>query len=125
MNIAVIFAGGIGSRMKNKDGIPKQFLEIDGVPILVWTLRNFQNDTKIDAIVLVMLEQYIELTTRMVDSFELFKVKRIVPGGDTGQMSIYAGLKAAKEVADKEKALNFEKYRCGKRIWFGDFLCAK
>ena len=105
MNIAVIFAGGIGSRMKNKDGIPKQFLEIDGVPILVWTLRNFQDNSEIDAIVVVMLEKYIEITREMMDSFGLSKVKKIVAGGDTGQKSIYAGLRAAKELADQDDTI--------------------
>ena len=47
-NVAVIFAGGIGRRMNSGD-IPKQFLEVDGKPILVYTMELFQNHEEIDA----------------------------------------------------------------------------
>ena len=50
--IAVIFAGGVGSRMKN-DKMPKQFLEWNGKPILIQTLSIFEEEQLIDSIVLV------------------------------------------------------------------------
>ena len=46
MNIAIIFAGGSGVRMGA--GMPKQFLEINGKPIIIHTLDNFQNSPSID-----------------------------------------------------------------------------
>lgn len=101
MNIAVIFAGGIGSRMENTE-LPKQFIEIDDVPILIHTLRNFQNNDNIDAIVLVMLESWIETTQEMVSKYKISKVEHIVPGGESGQMSIFNGLKKAYEEYDNE-----------------------
>ena len=101
MNIAVIFAGGVGSRMKTSSGVPKQFLEIGGIPILVHTLKNFEDTMGIDAIIVVMLEQYIGYTEKLVEDFNLNKVKKVVAGGKTGQESIYAGLKAAKDLENE------------------------
>ena len=50
MNIGVIFAGGVGSRMRSKDK-PKQFLEIFGKPIIIHTLEHFENNADMDAVV--------------------------------------------------------------------------
>ena len=105
MNIAVIFAGGIGSRMKTKDGTPKQFLEIDGAPILVHTLKNFQNNEEIDAIVVVMKDGYLDRTRELIERYGISKVKVVVPGGETGQESIYHGLLAAEKIADGNEAI--------------------
>ena len=99
MNIAVIFAGGVGSRMKTKDGTPKQFLEIEGVPILIHTLRVFEQASDIDTIVLVMKDGYLERTEGLLNEYGITKVSRLVVGGETGQESIYHGLLAAKEVS--------------------------
>ncbi len=95
MNIAVIFAGGSGVRMGA--GIPKQFLEINGKPIIVHTLELFESHNEIDKIYIVMLEDYIPHMNRLVKKFALTKVQGIVPGGETGQDSIYNGLKKAAE----------------------------
>jgi len=100
MNIAVIFAGGIGSRMKTKDGTPKQFLEIEGVPILIYTLRNFQNCDEIDKIVIAMKEGYLDRTKDLIDKYNISKVEKLVVGGETGQESIYHGLLAADELSE-------------------------
>ncbi|MBR2725556.1 2-C-methyl-D-erythritol 4-phosphate cytidylyltransferase [Candidatus Saccharibacteria bacterium] len=102
MNIAVIFAGGIGSRMKTKDGTPKQFLEIEGVPILVHTLRNFQDHGEIDKIVVVMKDGYLDRAKGLIDKYDISKVEKLVVGGETGQESIYHGLLAAKELSEDE-----------------------
>ncbi len=98
MNIAVIFAGGVGIRM-HTNGIPKQFLEIDGIPILVHTVRKFQNSESIDRIVIAMVASHIDYTWQLVEKYKLDKVVRVVAGGETGQLSIYNGLKAAEEVS--------------------------
>ena len=102
MNIAVIFAGGVGSRMKTEDGTPKQFLEIGGAPILIHTLNNFQQDATIDAIVVVMKEEYIGRTNVLLEEFKITKVRKVVAGGETGQESIYQGLIAAKEISESD-----------------------
>ena len=102
MNIAVIFAGGVGSRMKTKDGTPKQFLEIEGVPILIHTLRIFENASVIDTIVIAMKDGYLERTEELLKKYNITKVSRLVVGGETGQESIYHGLLAAKEVSQSD-----------------------
>lgn len=96
MNIAIIFAGGTGTRMNTKSR-PKQFLEIHGKPVLIYTLEKFQNHPLIDAIILVCLDSWIEYAQNLLDRFSITKVVRIVLGGKTGQESIYNGIKTAKE----------------------------
>lgn len=101
MNIPVIFAGGSGKRMNTKSR-PKQFLELNGKPIIIYTLELFDNHPDIDAIVVVCLETWISFLKKMLLKFEINKVVRIVPGGDTGQDSIYKGLCAAEEYSQEQ-----------------------
>lgn len=93
MNIAVIFAGGSGIRMGA--GIPKQFLEINGKPVIIHTLQLFQYHGEIDKIYLSVLEDYIEYMQELVDDYRIKKVACILPGGETAQDSIYNALKKA------------------------------
>ncbi len=104
MNIAVIFAGGIGQRMKTTNR-PKQFLEMHKKPIIIYTLEHFENHSDIDAIVIACVEEWIPYLESLLEKFHITKVKKIVPGGETGQMSIYNGLAAAKDVAGEEKSV--------------------
>ena len=99
MNIAVIFAGGVGKRMQT-GGLPKQFLEVEGVPILVHTLRVFQTHSRIDAIVLVMVSDWIDYANALITEYGLDKVVSVVPGGSTGQESIYNGLVVSKALVE-------------------------
>ena len=101
MNIAVIFAGGAGRRMHTKSR-PKQFLEYQGKPIIIYTLELFDNHPMIDGIVVACVEGWIPFLEKMLKKFEINKVRKIVPGGESGQDSIYNGLVAAKEVAGGE-----------------------
>lgn len=93
MNIAIIFAGGSGVRMGA--GIPKQFLEINGKPIIIHTLQLFQYHDKIDKIYVSVLEDYIPYMNDLVEEFRLSKVTKVIPGGKTAQDSIYNALKTA------------------------------
>ena len=104
MNIVVIFAGGSGQRMHTKD-IPKQYLEMHGKPIIIYTLELFEKHPEIDAIVIACKEDWIEYLEKLLYKYRIEKVKKIVPGGDTGQMSIYNGLMAAQEVSKGEEAI--------------------
>ncbi len=97
MTIAIIFAGGTGQRMHNKT-IPKQFLELNGKPILVYTLEQFQNHEKVDGIVLVMLDKWIPYSIELLNKFSLSKVIAVVSGGHTGQQSIANGIIKAAEL---------------------------
>ena len=104
MNIGVIFAGGSGKRMHTK-GTPKQFLEVNGKAIIIHTLEHFEHCMDVDAVVVVCLENYIDYLKRLLKRFDISKVRKIVPGGQTGQESIYEGLIAAGELSDGEDAI--------------------
>lgn len=104
MNIGVIFAGGVGSRMHSKDR-PKQFLEIQGKPIIVYTIEHFEENENIDAVVVVCVSDWIDYFNKLVYKYRLSKVKKVVPGGETGQLSIYNGLCAAKELVGSQKSI--------------------
>lgn len=104
MNIGVIFAGGVGSRMHSKDR-PKQFLEIFNKPIIIHTLEHFEKNDEIDAVVIASVAEWIPHLEMLLQKFGIKKVKKIVPGGETGQMSIYNGLVAAREIAGEEDSV--------------------
>lgn len=95
MNIAIIFAGGSGVRMGA--GVPKQFLEINGKPVIVHTLQLFQHHREIDKIYVSVLKDYIPYMKELVADFRLHKVADVIPGGATAQDSIYNALKRAAE----------------------------
>lgn len=104
MVIAVIFAGGVGSRMRSKD-IPKQFLVIHGEPILVRTVRHFQEHPRVDSIVVVSNVDWIDYCRDLLTKYGMDKVFAVVPGGSTGQESIYHGLCEAERVAAGRKTV--------------------
>lgn len=104
MNIAVIFAGGVGSRMQATD-VPKQFLTIHGKPILVRTVEQFSLVPEIDSIVVVSNGDWLEHTRKLLAQYQLDKVSLIVPGGESGQESIYNGLLAAEKLAAGSKSV--------------------
>lgn len=98
MNIAAIFAGGSGIRMNTKSR-PKQFLELHGKPIIIYTLELFDNHPDIDAITVACIQSWIPFLEKQIRKFEINKVVKIVPGGATGQESIYNALCAAEQHA--------------------------
>ena len=83
MNIAVIFAGGVGSRMQSKER-PKQFLEMYNKPIIIHTLEHFEKNKDIDAIVVVCINGWIQYLKDLLYKFRIEKVKMVVTGGTTG-----------------------------------------
>ncbi|MBP3223114.1 MAG: 2-C-methyl-D-erythritol 4-phosphate cytidylyltransferase [Actinomycetaceae bacterium] len=93
-NIAIIIAGGSGSRMGQD--IPKQFINVYDKPVLVYTLESFQRHPEIDDIVLVCIEGWIEVARAYAKQFNITKLKNIVPGGATGQESIRNGVYSLK-----------------------------
>ncbi|MGX5376805.1 2-C-methyl-D-erythritol 4-phosphate cytidylyltransferase [Ligilactobacillus sp. LYQ135] len=102
MNTAVIFAGGVGTRMRSKD-LPKQFLRLHDKPIIIHTLEIFESSPEIDAIVIACVEDWIDHLKNLITKFNITKVKKIVPGGETGQDSIFNGLKAAEEIGSRKE----------------------
>lgn len=104
MNIAVIFAGGVGSRMRSKD-LPKQFLRIHGEPIIVRTVRHFQEHPMVDSVVVVSGADWLDYCRALLGKHGMEKVTDVVPGGTTGQESIFHGLLAAEKIAGDERAV--------------------
>lgn len=98
MITALIFAGGTGKRMNSRSK-PKQFLEMHGKPIIIYTLEHFEYHNEIDQIVVVCLTDWIEELKGLLKRYGIIKVTHIVPGGDTGHDSIYNGLCAMKAEA--------------------------
>ena len=101
MNVAVIFAGGSGQRMRS-NAVPKQFLDFSGKPLIVRTLEHFEHHHEIDAIAVACIAGWIDTLRELLDRFEIRKVRWIVEGGETGQMSIYNALAAIEPDADAD-----------------------
>ena len=93
---AIVLAGGSGKRMGTK--VQKQYLEIDGKPVLFYSLNEFQKSEVIDEIVLVVGEGQEEYCKEeIVDRYHISKVSKIVPGGSERFYSVWNGLKEIEE----------------------------
>ena len=90
MNSAIIIAGGLGSRMGFST--PKQFVLVDDVPVIIYTLRAFESHPSIDSIGVVCLEGWQDILRDYAIRFGITKLDWIIPGGDTAQTSIYHGV---------------------------------
>lgn len=90
MNIALLIAGGSGTRM-NQD-IPKQFLTVNEKPVIVYTMEAFQNHKDIDMIAVVCIEGWETVLEAYANQFNITKLKYIIPGGENGQSSIRNGV---------------------------------
>lgn len=104
MNIAVILAGGIGSRVGAD--IPKQFIEVLGKPVLAYTIEAFERHPQIDAIEVVCIKSYIDYMSELKEKYNLTKLKWIAEGGDTFQESVLNGINYLKDkIADDDIVL--------------------
>ena len=90
MNIAIIIAGGSGSRMGQS--IPKQFINVYDKPVLIYTLESFEKHPQIDAIEVVCIDGWHDVLWAYAKQFNITKLKWIVSGGKTGQESIRNGV---------------------------------
>lgn len=95
MNVAIILAGGVGSRVGA--GIPKQFVEVLDKPVLAYTIETYQMHPEINAIEVVCHARWLNYLKEMILKYELSKVKWIIPGGDTFQESVMNGVKNLKD----------------------------
>lgn len=101
MVTALIFAGGTGRRM-NVRSKPKQFLELHGKPIIIYTLEHFEYHNEVDKIVVVCLADWIAELKGLLRRYGITKVADIVPGGETGHDSIYHGLAAMQKFSGND-----------------------
>ena len=94
---AVIVSAGNSTRM---GGINKQFLELDGVPVIVNTITMFQRCNMIDEIIIVTRESEIDAVAKLVEKYDFYKVNNIVAGGETRQLSVYEGVTSTLNITD-------------------------
>lgn len=90
MNIALIIAGGSGSRMGQD--LPKQFINVYDKPVIIYTLESFQSHPQIDAIEVVCIDGWHDVLWAYAKQFNITKLKWVVSGGKTGQESIRNGV---------------------------------
>ena len=90
MNVAILVGGGRGVRFGGDR--PKQFLELNGTPIIVHTLRQFELSRQIDQVVVVLPASEITAFQSLADKFDLKKVSRVIAGGETRAQSVKSGL---------------------------------
>lgn len=95
MNIALLTAAGSGSRMGQD--IPKQFMNIDDCPVIIYTLQAFQHHPEVDAIAVVCLDGWEVVLKAYASQYGVTKLKYIFPGGDSNFHSIRNGLLGLRE----------------------------
>lgn len=103
MNIALIIAGGSGHRMKNE--IPKQFLNVNDKPVIIYTLEAFQSHPDINEIGVVCIEGWHDILRAYARQYKIDKLKWIVPGGENGQASIRNGVYEAEKRYNRDDIL--------------------
>ncbi len=91
MNIALILAGGVGSRFDSN--FPKQFVEIEKKPLIIHTLEKFSSCKEIDEIYIICLKEYVDEMETMIKNYSIKKIKGIILGGKTRHESIKNGVK--------------------------------
>ncbi|MBR1899614.1 MAG: 2-C-methyl-D-erythritol 4-phosphate cytidylyltransferase [Lachnospiraceae bacterium] len=115
-NIAIVLSAGRGSRMHSD--VPKQYMELCGMPVIAWSLKAFQEFEPVDEIILVASEEDIDYCRyEIIEKYQYDKVSRIVPGGAERYLSVWEGLKAAGKIlgtvppeagsAEKQEAVIF------------------
>lgn len=103
MNIALIIAGGSGNRMGQD--IPKQFMHVDGCPIIIHTMNCFQRHPDIDVIAVVCLKGWETVLQAYANQFKITKLQHIFPGGDSGMESIHNGIYGLKDLMYNDEDL--------------------
>ena len=99
MNVAVILAGGVGNRLGA--GIPKQFVEILGKPILAYAIEPFDRHPEIDAILVVCVKPYIDYIWQMKEKYGFEKLRWVCEGGATFQESVMNGIQFLEDKVDE------------------------
>ena len=95
LNYAIILASGSGTRFQSD--VPKQFLKIEDKSILELTTECFENAEKIDRIILVVNEEFLESVKELVQKNKYKKIYKIIAGGATRKDSSFNGIKAVDE----------------------------
>lgn len=100
MNYVVLLAGGSGTRMGAE--VPKQFICVNNVPIIIYTLQALERHKEIDAVQAVCIKGWENMLQDYAKQFSISKLKGIVNGGDTRFMSTKIGMLALGDAADND-----------------------
>lgn len=103
MNIALLIAGGSGNRMGQD--IPKQFMHVDGCPVIIHTMNCFQCHPDIDAIAVVCLKGWETVLQAYANQFNITKLKHIFSGGISGMESIHNGIVGLRDTGYEDEDL--------------------
>jgi len=95
MVVAIVLAGGSGVRFG--ETTPKQFIEVCGKPVIIYTLERINNHLEIDEIIVPCIPEYIEQLHAFAETFKITKLKNIIPGGTTFQESMKACVYALRD----------------------------
>ena len=95
-NIAIIVCSGVGKRMGAN--LPKQFIQIKNKPIVCYTIDKFENCEKIDEIIIVTNNDYIQFFKEdIIKKYNYKKIKYVISGGKERLNSVYNGLNCIKD----------------------------
>ncbi len=100
MNIALVIAGGKGQRMRQE--IPKQFLNVNDKPVIIYTLEAFQSHPDIDKIGVVCVDGWHDILRAYARQYKIGKLDWVVSGGENGQASIRNGVFHAEQLYDDQ-----------------------
>lgn len=103
MNYALIIAGGSGNRMGQD--IPKQFMYVNNCPIIIHTMKAFQQHPDIHGIAVVCLSGWETVVRSYANQYMIDKLRWIFPGGSNGQESIRNGIYGLKEAGCEDDDL--------------------
>lgn len=111
MNVVILTAAGVGSRMGQD--IPKQFMHVNDKPVIIYTMEAFQQNPLIDAILVATLPSWIEVVRAYAKQFNITKLKWIIGGGNTGPATIHNGISIlSNELSDDDLILVHDGDRC-------------
>ena len=102
MNYAIILSGGIGTRMRRPD-CPKQYIDVGGRPILMYTVETFQNNPDVDRIVIVAADEWRPSIRKWMEKEKVTKFESFADPGKTRQESFLSGLEACMLTSKSEK----------------------
>lgn len=97
--VAIVLAGGVGERMGSP--MPKQFVELAGIPLIMHSIMAFDKSDDIAGIVVVVPRGFNKLAESMIEDHKAKKVIKVVSGGTTRQESSHAGVISVPDIAQK------------------------
>lgn len=101
MNYAIVLAAGVGQRMRS-GGLPKQFLQLMGKPIIVYTLEKFEQTEDIDKVIIACHGSYVEQMQKLINLYQFNKTETIIVGGSNRQNSLRRGLDAVRQIGGQD-----------------------